>query len=147
MSDDAKASTNLTQRGAIWHFCLRVPTDLVPHVGKGRIQFTLNTSVESEAKRRALPHLEHWHKRFAELRSGNGLIAETPNAGALDTTGWTWPDWEALVSWLEARLLEDDLQKRLRDAKGSHFSTLLKCLASVASSWREHSLASTCLSR
>jgi hypothetical protein len=95
-----------------------VPTDLVPHVGKKRIQFTLNTSVESEAKRRALPHLEHWHKRFAELRSANGLIAETPNAGALDTTGWTWPDWEALVSWLEARLLEDDLEKRLRDAKG-----------------------------
>ena len=112
------ASTNLTRRGKVWHFCLRVPADVAPYLGKSRIQFSLRTAHEAEARRRALSENTTWQERFAEIRSARGLVAEIPVAGALDTSGWTWPDWQVLADWLEATLLEEDLQERLRAAPG-----------------------------
>jgi hypothetical protein len=119
MSDSMPASTNLTRRGKVWHFCLRVPADVAPHLGKSRIQFSLRTVHEAEARRLALAESTRWQERFDEVRSARGLIAERPVAGALDTTGWTWPDWQALADWIEAVFLEEDLSWRLRRANGS----------------------------
>ncbi len=45
-------------------------------------------------------------------------MADSPAAGTLDTTGWTWPDWQALANWIEAALLEEDLSVRLQRATG-----------------------------
>ena len=119
MSDPVGASTNLTKRGSTWQFVLRVPSDLVPEVGRKRIQLTLGTTSETEARRRTLPHLQTWEARFAVIRARRGLNPDLPLNGALDTAGWTWPDWEALARWLEASLLEDDWQERLRAATGA----------------------------
>lgn len=110
---DMTASTNLTRRGAVWQFVLRVPKDLVPEIGKQRIQFSLLTENETEARRRALPHTEQWEARFRELREQKGLVAERPVAGALETTDWTWPDWEALAKWIGARMLDEDYEARI----------------------------------
>ncbi|WP_457093007.1 DUF6538 domain-containing protein [Microvirga sp. P5_D2] len=99
MSDSVSASTNLTKRGSTYQFVLRVPKDVVDEIGKRRIQFSLGTGNEIEARRLALPEAEKWEKRFAEIRAKKGLVAERPVAGALDTTGWTWPAWEALAAW------------------------------------------------
>jgi site-specific recombinase XerD len=118
MSDPVSASTNLTKRGSTYQFVLRVPKDVIDEIGKPRIQFSLGTGDEFEARRLALPEAEKWGKRFAEIRARKGLVAERPVAGALDTTGWTWPAWEALAAWVEASLLEDDLQARLKLSTG-----------------------------
>lgn len=52
MSDQVTASTNLTKRGSTYQFVLRVPKDLVYEIGKARIQFSLGTSSENEARLR-----------------------------------------------------------------------------------------------
>lgn len=112
------ASTNLTRRGQVWQFVLRVPRDLVDEIGKQRIQVSLGTRDEREARRLALPRAEEWEQRFAEIRSKRGLVAERPVAGALDTSGWNWPDWEALARWIGARILDEDYEARLRVSPG-----------------------------
>ena len=81
------ATTNLTRRGSVWQFCLRVPADVAPHLGKARIQYSLRTQREMEARRQAVQENERWQARFTEIRQARGLLAPEPFAGSLDTTG------------------------------------------------------------
>jgi hypothetical protein len=58
------ATHHLTRRDGVWYYRRRVPTPLVPKLGKKVIQFSLETSSLKEAKKRRAAEDLKWTTRF-----------------------------------------------------------------------------------
>ena len=62
------SKTHLQRRGCVYYYRRRVPQDLVSKFGKKVIQYSLQTSVLSEAKKRCAVHDLKTSAKFEHLR-------------------------------------------------------------------------------
>ena len=106
----------------MWHYVRRVPEDLRGSFPFSRVQKSLRTAVERQAREAALDLDRLWDRRFAEVRERGGHACEDGGLPVISTDDWTWPDWQALASWLEASLGEEDWQARLAKTTGPALS-------------------------
>ena len=100
-----------------------MPEDLRGSFRFARIQKSLRTSVERQAREAALDLDRLWGRRFAEASERNGIARHDRELPAFSTDCWTWPDWEALAAWFRASLAEEDWQARLSGITGHALST------------------------
>ena len=113
MAAEVAISNHLTKRNGVWHYVRRVPEDLRGSFPFPRVQKSLRTAVERQARAAALDLDQIWDRRFREARERTGLACDDSELSLLSTIRWTWPDWEALAAWFEASLAEEDWQARL----------------------------------
>ena len=118
MAAEVAVSNHLTKRNGVWHYVRRVPEDLRASFPFARVQKSLRTSVERQARAAALDLDQVWDRRFRDARERAGLACDGDEPSALSTDSWTWPDWEALATWFGASLAEEDWQARLVSMPG-----------------------------
>lgn len=124
MADDDVIANHITLRNGVCQYVRRVPEDLRDAFSFTRIQKSLGTRDKRAARQAALALDQEWDRRFAEARQRRGLATDPAgDLASLDTTAWTWPDWEALARWFEATLIEEDWRVRLSQAKGRLFTS------------------------
>ncbi|UIJ73887.1 DUF6538 domain-containing protein [Aurantimonas sp. HBX-1] len=123
MVAEVAISNHLTKRNGVWQYVRRVPEDLRGSFPFARIQKSLRTSVERQAREAALDLDRLWDRRFAEASERNGYARHDGELPLINTDSWTWPDWEALAAWFKVALAEEDWQARLSEVTGHVLST------------------------
>ena len=123
MAVEVVISNHLTKRNGVWQYVRRVPEDLRGSFPFARVQKSLRTSVERQAREAALDIDRLWDRRFAEASERSGLARRDGDLLVMSTDDWAWPDWEALAAWFEASLAEEDWQARLSEITGQALST------------------------
>ena len=104
----------VTKRNGVFYFVRRIPDDLVGAFGRRkRIQRSLRTSVKPTARSRAERINDEVERHLAEARAKLGVAVELG-----DVSDWTADDWKKVAAWFEARLIQDDLERRLPRLKG-----------------------------
>ena len=120
MAAEVAVSNHLTKRNGVWHYVRRVPEDLRASFPFARVQKSLRTSVERQARAAALDLDQVWDRRFRDARERTGLACDGDEPSVLSTDSWTWPDWEALAAWFEA-----SCRGGLAGASGCHAGPVL----------------------
>lgn len=124
MAADDMIANHITLRNGVCQYVRRVPEDLRDAFPFARVQKSLGTRDKRAARQAALALDQEWDRRFAEARRRRGLATDAVgDLAAIDTSRWTWPEWEALARWFEATLIEDDWRARLSMAQGRLFTS------------------------
>ncbi|MGJ3263477.1 MAG: DUF6538 domain-containing protein [Salinarimonas sp.] len=124
MAADDMIANHITLRNGVCQYVRRVPEDLRDAFPFARVQKSLGTRDKRAARQAALALDQEWDRRFAEARRRRGLATDAAgDLAAIDTTRWTWPDWEALARWFEATLIEEDWRARLSLVQGRLFTS------------------------
>lgn len=118
MADDLGVSNHLTARAGVYQYVRRVPEDVRAAFPFARVQKSLGTRDQRQARATALDLDRQWDERFNEARQRSGVTVEGFGPAVVSTANWTWPDWEALANWFGASLAEEDWRARLATMKG-----------------------------
>ncbi|WP_425292962.1 DUF6538 domain-containing protein [Fulvimarina manganoxydans] len=78
-------SNHLTKRGGAWQYVRRVPADLRDSFPLSRIQKSLRTSIDRQAREAALDLDRLWDRRFAEVRERGGRACENGGLPVIST--------------------------------------------------------------
>jgi hypothetical protein len=114
MDTDVPLPSYFTRRDSVFYYVRRIPDDLVGAFGRRtRIQRSLRTSVKAKALSVAARVNDEVERHLAEARAKFGLAVEIG-----DVSDWTADDWKQVAAWFEARLIQDDLERRLPRLKG-----------------------------
>lgn len=101
--------THVTKRGDKFYYVRRVPDDLVAVFGgRPRIQRSLRTADKAAAFSEAAKINAAVERQFEEARAKGGFAVSLQ-----DMSDWTSSDWLEVARWFEARLIQDDLERRL----------------------------------
>lgn len=114
MGESMPFPAHVTRRGDIYQYVRRVPNDIRDAIGVPRIQKSLRTSSRSEAFARAARINDEVERHFADARARLGIELEIR-----DMSDWTASDWDSVARWLEARFIQDDLERRLPRMTGA----------------------------
>jgi hypothetical protein len=66
----------IQQRGSVFQFVMRVPSDLIPRIGKKFVRMSLKTRDPKEAIKRAEPLAEKYLSQFEALQADKTLLPE-----------------------------------------------------------------------
>lgn len=111
MTDDEMIANHIVVRQGVFQYLRCVPEDLRHEFPFARIQRSLRTRDKRVVREAALEHDREWERRFAEARLRRGTASDdTGSIARIDTTCWSWPDWEALAVWFRLTLANEDWQ-------------------------------------
>jgi hypothetical protein len=108
MDEKMGLPNHVTKRGATYQYVRRIPDDIAVAFGVSRIQRSLRTGDRTKAFTEAAKVNEEVERQFSEARAKLGVALDLH-----DTSDWTAGDWEHVAQWFAARLIQDDLQRRL----------------------------------
>ena len=114
MDEKMGLPNHVTKRGATYQYVRRIPDDIASAFGISRIQRSLRTGDRTKAFSEAAKVNEAVEQQFSEARAKLGIALDLQ-----ETSDWTITDWEQVAQWFEARLIHDDLQRRLPKLKGA----------------------------
>jgi len=115
MDTNVPLPSYVTKRNGVFYFVRRIPDDLIGAFGRRtRIQRSLRTSAKPTARSRAALVNDEVERHLAEARAKLGVAVELG-----DVSDWTADDWRKVAAWFEARLIQDDLERRLPRLKGA----------------------------
>ena len=118
MDTDLALPSYVTLRNGVFYFVRRIPDDLTAVFGRRkRIQRSHRTAVQAKALSDAARINDEVERQLSEARAKIGIAVELG-----DVSEWTAEDWKQAAAWFEARLIEDDLEKRLPSVKGAALS-------------------------
>lgn len=139
MDEDMPFPAHVTKRGDSYQYVRRIPNELRNAFGMSRIQKSLRTSIRAEAFSAAARLNEEIERQFAEARAKIGISCELRDVG-----DWTAADWEAVATWFEARLIQDDLERRLPRMRGA---TLIGDKVPTSSQWSDDAIVKEQIAR
>jgi hypothetical protein len=113
MDEKMGLPNHVTKRGATYQYVRRIPDDIAPAFGVSRIQRSLRTGDKAKAFSEAAKVNDAVEQQFAEARAKLGIVVELQ-----DVSDWPAADWDEVARWFEARLIQDDLERRLPKLKG-----------------------------
>ena len=105
---------HVTKRGDVYQYVRRIPDDIASAFKVSRIQRSLRTRDKARALSEAAKLNDAVELQFAEVRAKLGVAFDL-----CDISDWTAADWEEVARWFEARLVQDDLERRLPRLKGA----------------------------
>ncbi len=115
MDTDLPLPSYVTRRNGVFYYVRRIPDDLTAVFGRRkRIQRSLRTTVQSKALSDAARINVEVERQLSEARAKIGIAVELG-----DVSEWTAEDWKQAAAWFEARLIQDDLERRLPSVKGA----------------------------
>ena len=119
MADDVCVSNHLNARNGVYQYVQRVPEDLRSAFPFPRIQRSLGTRDQRQARSAALDLDRLWDERFNDARLRSGIVVGDTGPAVVSVENWTWPDGDALAKWFGASLIEEDWRARLSQVRGS----------------------------
>lgn len=115
MDTDLPLPSYVTRRNGYFYYVRRIPDDLKAVFGRRtRIQRSLRTAVQAKALSDAARINDEVERQLSEARAKLGIAVDLG-----DVSEWTAEDWKLAAAWFEARLIQDDLERRLPSVKGA----------------------------
>lgn len=105
---------HVTRRGEVYHYVRRIPDELQPVFGCSRIQKSLRTRDRSRALSQAARLNDEIERQLDAARGKLDVALEL-----VDLSGWTAGHWRDVARWFEAKLIQDDLVRRLPKMTGA----------------------------
>src|SRR5208283_781728 len=115
MDTDLPLPSYVTRRNGVFYYVRRIPDDLAAAFGRRtRIQRSLRTTVQARALSDAARINDEVERQLSDARAKIGIAVELG-----DVSEWSAQDWKQAAGWFEARLIQDDLERRLPSVKGA----------------------------
>lgn len=108
MDDEVPFPSHINRHGGVYQYVRRIPDDIRDAFPSSRIQRSLRTRDQAEARAMAVRVAAEVEAQFALAHRKKGVIlCVTP------VDDWTRVDRQTLADWFTATLIEDDHRKSL----------------------------------